>query len=470
MAHEKLNALIDSWQDEIFATLKRWIAIESLGTQRTAENAPFGDAVRSALDLFLADAAQMGFETLDVDGYCGHAQYGSGEKTLGILGHLDIVPPGEGWTQDPLGGEIVDGKCYGRGTIDDKGPLLGALFAMRAVKEAGIELADAVRVIAGCDEETGMTDMAYYKTKVAPPDYGFSPDAEYPLINIEKGGLNLVLSAPIESRAGEMQIVSMHAGERCNVVPGVAEAVVMCGDIEGLAAKLGEIEASHEGFLLHAEALPDGMAKIAATGVGAHASLPHLGVNAAGMLLVALGELSAPAAVCALAKKIGMEHDGYSLGIAIADELSGALTCNLGILRCDGRTLEITLDIRYPLAADEQTMCGQACMALSGDGIAVMRDGGHVPLHVPADHKVVKGLLEVYHEQTGLPAYAMAIGGGTYSRTMPSTVAFGINFPGDPDPCHMPDEFVYVDKFMLSIKVMAHAIAKLAGKQDAVPA
>ena len=463
MGREQLNGIIDSWQDEIFAKMKNWIAIESVGTARTADNAPFGDVVRRSLDLFLADAAEMGFETLDVDGYCGHAQLGKGQQTLGILGHLDIVPLGEGWTQNPLGGEIVDGKCYGRGTIDDKGPLLGALYAMRAVREAGIALKDGVRVIAGCDEETGMTDMAYYKTKVAPPDYGFSPDAEFPLINIEKGGLQMGLSAIVEAVAGELEILSMHAGERCNVVPGVAEALVSCRNVTELAQKLAQIEAAHEGFKLSAQGAGEGRVKVVATGVGAHASLPHLGINAAGMLLVALAELGAPSAIRTLAEKIGMEHDGASLGIAIEDELSGKLTCNLGILRCDGRTITGTLDIRYPLAADEQTMCGQACIALSKTGVSVARQGGHVPLHVPADHKVVKGLLEVYEQQTGLAGYAMAIGGGTYSRTMPSTVAFGICFPGDDDPCHMPDEFVHVDKFMLSVKIMAHAIAKLAG-------
>ena len=465
MTNKKLDQLIDSWQDEIFAKLKNWIAIESVGTAPTGDNKPFGDNVRKSLDLFLSDAKAMGFDARDFDGYCGHAELKNGARTMGILGHLDIVPLGDGWTQDPLGGEIKGGKCYGRGTMDDKGPLLAALYALKAVKDLGIELSDSVRIIAGCDEETGMTDMQHYKSKVVPPDYGFSPDAEYPLINIEKGGLNLLLSAPNASDANDLKVVSMYAGERCNVVPGIATAVVEYADAYELDRQLQQIAAANEGFNLKAEQMDGALCKITATGASAHASLPEQGKNAAGMLLRALKTLGANKSISAFADKLGMSYDGSGIGIAISDELSGALTCNLGILRSDAQKIQITLDIRYPLAADEQKMCGQVAMALSDAGISLLRQGGHTPLHVPAENELVKGLLEVFHEQTGLEAKPIAIGGGTYSRTMPSMVAFGICFPGDPDTCHIADEYVYVDKYMTAIKIMAHAIVRLAGKK-----
>ncbi|MDL2206318.1 Sapep family Mn(2+)-dependent dipeptidase, partial [Eubacteriales bacterium OttesenSCG-928-N13] len=337
---KKLDMLIDSWQQEIFDKLKTWIAIDSVSGERTAPNAPFGDGCRRALDLFLKDAAEMGFDTLDVDGYAGHAQFGQGEKTLGILAHLDIVPAGDGWTHDPFGGEIADGKCFGRGTIDDKGPLLGALYALKAVKQLGIPLKHGVRVIAGCDEETGMSDMRYYASKVQVPDYGFSPDAEFPLINIEKGGLNLNLHADHVDQSGAgIRVLSAEAGERINVVPGIATAVIECTDLAVLREKLTQICAAHEGFDLAAQMDGEGKATITATGVGAHASMPHLGVNAAGMLLIALKELGAADAFCALADALGMEGNGASLGIQCADELSGELTCNLGLLRFDGEDL-----------------------------------------------------------------------------------------------------------------------------------
>lgn len=465
MDHNRIDALIDGWQEEIFERMKAWIGVNSVGVPSDAPDAPFGEGVRKALDLFLADAASMGFETHDCDGYAGHAQFGEGEKTMGVLAHLDIVPAGEGWTQNPFGGEIVGGKCFGRGTMDDKGPLLGALYALRAVKEAGVKLRHGVRIIAGCDEETGMSDMRYYASKLPMPDYGFSPDAEYPLINIEKGGAHIALNAgllPSDSKG--IKVYALHAGERANVVPPLATAEVGCDDISALSDKLRAIEAAHAGFKLEAAKGNWGRAVITATGVGAHASLPHLGVNAAGMLLIALKELGAADKIAALADAIGMEGDGKSLGIAQADELSGALTCNLGLLRYDGEKLEALLDIRYPLCAAEDKLVWAAAAVLNPQGIDVKLAGGHPPLHVPADSEIVTGLMQVYRDMTGdADAKPLAIGGGTYSRMMPNTVAFGICFPGDDDPVHMPDEFVYVDKFMLSIKIMARAIVKLAG-------
>ena len=470
MSLEKVDALIASWHDEILTKLQSWLSINSVLAERSAENAPFGSALRSMLDLFLKDAAELGFAVDDVDGYAGAAQMGAGDQTMGILAHLDIVPAGDGWVHDPFGGEIEDGRMYGRGAQDDKGPALAALYAMRAVRDAGIPLKHAVRLIVGCDEETGMSDMRHYAAVRKVPDYGFSPDAEYPLINVEKGGLALRLSKVTGGEAGaDIPIYSLYAGVRQNVVPGLATAELGLENhsFDELSEKVSQIESAHERFGLALTDLGGGRAKLTATGVQCHAAMPELGLNAAGMLLIALSELGAGGksreAVACLANALGINYDGAGLMIKQSDEISGALTCNLGILRYDGVELWAQLDIRYPLCADETAMCGNAVMALSPSKIAVTRTGSHASLHVPADHPLVVGLLDVYHELTGLPAYAMAIGGGTYSKAMPNTVAFGTAFPGDPDCCHMPDEYMIIEKFMLSVRIMAHSIVRLAG-------
>ncbi|MGI6239826.1 MAG: Sapep family Mn(2+)-dependent dipeptidase, partial [Christensenellales bacterium] len=335
------------------------------------------------------------------------------------------------------------------------------------VRAAGIPLQDGVRLILGCDEETGMTDMAYYKSKFAPPDYGFSPDAEFPVINIEKGRLELQLTQRAAG-GGAYPIRSMHAGERVNVVPGVAEAEVALtgGDFANLDARVREASA-RLGHPIACEKIGDDGARITATGKSAHAAMAENGVNAAGLLLIALKEIGAGGglndAIGALADVIGLEYDGRSLGIQAEDEESGHLTCNLGVLRADGDGISAQLDIRYPICENEERLCGRAAMAISGTGLSLRRLGGHTPHHVPAEHKVVKGLIEVYSEVTGTPGYAFAIGGGTYSRCMPNTVAFGFNYPGDTDTCHMPDEYVDIEKLMMSVRIFARAIAKLAG-------
>lgn len=470
MNYETLDRLVDSYRDELIENIRKWIAIPSVQGEPAGENAPFGAEVRKMLDTALADGARFGFEVRDIDGYAGDITLGSGEQTMGMLAHLDVVPLGDGWKHDPLGGEIDDGRLYGRGTTDDKGPALCALYAMRAVKEAGIPLKHGVRLILGCDEETGMSDMRHYASKVKMPDYGFSPDAEFPVINIEKGGVNLRLSKVTGGEAGAaIPVYSLYAGERPNVVPAEASAVVGLNGLtlDALNDRLADIAARHDRFSLNAVAEGEGRAKIIATGVNGHAAMPWSGVNAAGMLLVALSELGAGGgsreAIAMLAEAVGMDYTGEALGIACRDELSGELTCSLGILRYDGNEISALLDIRYPLCANEETMLGQAAKRVAPAGMSVCCASSHTPLHVPAESRIVQGLLKVYHEVTGLDAYTIAIGGGTYSRMMPNTVAFGVCFPGDMDVCHIADEYIDLDKMMLGVKIFAHAIAELAG-------
>ena len=417
MNYEKLDALVESYRDELIENIRKWIAIPSVQGEPAGENAPFGAEVRRMLDTALADGRRFGFEVRDIDGYAGDISYGAGEQTMGMLAHLDVVPLGDGWTHDPLGGEIADGRIYGRGTTDDKGPALCALYAMRAVKEAGLPLKDGVRLILGCDEETGMSDMRHYASKMKMPDYGFSPDAEFPVINIEKGGVNMRLSKVTGGEDGAaIPVYSLYAGERPNVVPAEATAVVGLAHttLAELNEKLSAIEKAHDRFRLSAADAGEGRARITATGVNAHAAMPERGVNAAGMLLIALKELgaggagSAPA-IAMLADAVGMEYTGQSLGIACADELSGALTCNLGILRYDANELSALLDIRYPICGSEELMLGQAAKRVAPAGMSVCCASSHTPLHVPADSKIVKGLLKVYHEPTPSPSAAAPI-------------------------------------------------------------
>ena len=472
MNYENLDRIVDSYRDELIENIQRWVSVPSIQAPAAGANAPFGAEVRRMLDMALEDAKRFGFEVRDIDGYAGDVSYGEGPETMGMLAHLDVVPIGDGWTHDPLGRDVENGKIYGRGTTDDKGPALCALYAMRAVKEAGIPLKDGVRLILGCDEETGMSDMRYYASKMDMPDYGFSPDAEFPVINIEKGGMNVLLAKVTGGEAGaSIPVHSLYAGERPNVVPAEARAVIGMGAmrLQDLSRQLADIEKAHEGFRLSCDEIDGNRAEIVATGVNAHGAMPHLGVNAAGMLLIALKELGAGSAngsreaIAMLADVVGMETTGEKLGIACADELSGALTCNLGILRYDGNELSAHLDIRYPLCGSEETMLGSAVKTVGPAGMSVRLIGSHTPLHVPAEHKIVRGLLKVYHEVTGLEPYTIAIGGGTYSRMMPNTVAFGVCFPGDMDLCHVADEYIEIDKMMLGVRIFAHAIAELAG-------
>ncbi|MBQ8506575.1 MAG: M20/M25/M40 family metallo-hydrolase, partial [Clostridia bacterium] len=217
---------------------------------------------------------------------------------------------------------------------------------------------------------------------------------------------------------------------------------------------------------LTAKDLGDGRVEIVAEGVLSHAAWPETGVNAAGMLLLGLKEMGMGAnlqpAIDMAAACIGMEYDGKSLGIKCCDELSHDLTCNLGILRWDGEKFSITLDIRHPLCTNEEKIMAGIANAVVPFGVEAVCAGGHTPLHVPAEHKIVRGLLKVYNEVTGEDAKPIAIGGGTYSRMMPNTVAFGPVFPDEEDCCHVANESICIDSMMKAVKIYARVIAELA--------
>lgn len=465
--YAKIDARVLELKDELIRDIQKWVSIPSVSSASDGDK-PFGPVVAQMLDTALETARDYGFETRNIDYYAGDISLGSGEQTLGMLAHLDVVPAGEGWTHDPFGGEIADGKIFGRGTIDDKGPALCALYAMRAVRDAGVPLKDGVRLILGCDEEVGMSDMRYYASKLKMPDYGFSPDAEFPVINIEKGGVNVGLSYRGEGEdEAEIPVYELYAGERPNVVPAHAYAIVgtekvSCAEIEKkIAAHAAAVNQK-----LSVKDLGGNRAEISAEGVLSHGSLPELGVNAASVLLIALKAIGAGAgvrpALTMMTECIGMEPDGASLNIKREDEISHNLSCNLGILRWDGENFSATLDIRYPLCTNEVEILGNIACAVSKYGVHVRRIGGHTPHHVPADHKIVRGLMQVYNELTGDDAKPLAIGGGTYSRMMPNTVAFGVVFPGQEDCCHIADEYIDIERMMQATRIFAHAIAELA--------
>ena len=464
---DKIDARVAELKDELIRDIQKWVAVPSVQSD-ALEGKPFGEANARMLDLALETARSYGFETRNIDYYAGDVSLGSGEQTLGMLAHLDVVPAGEGWTHDPFGGEIADGKIFGRGTIDDKGPALCALYAMRAVRDAGVPLKDGVRLILGCDEETGMSDMRYYASKLKMPDYGFSPDASFPLINIEKGGLNVELKLHGAGEAGaEIPVYEVYAGERPNVVPAFARAVV--GTEKVSFAELNQKIAVHAAAVnqkLAARDLGNGRAEVTAEGVLSHGSLPELGVNAASVLLIALEAIGAGGCAKQMLKlmneTIGMEPDGKSLGIKCEDELSHNLSCNLGIVRWDGENLSATLDIRFPLCTSEEELMSKIASTVAPYGAEARKTSGHVPLHVPAEHKIVRGLLKVYNELTGENAKPLAIGGGTYSRMMPNTVAFGVVFPDQEDCGHVADEHICIDRMMEATRIYAHAIAELA--------
>lgn len=450
---------LDQYREPMTETLRQWIAIPSLKAD-PAPGAPFGAELARMLEAALKSCRDLGFETRNLDGYIGEAWMGEGddEDALAILAHVDVVPVGDGWTRAPFGGEIEGNLMYGRGTSDDKGPLAAALYAMLAVREAGIPLKRKVKLIIGCDEESGMEDIAHYKKVAALPRSGFSPDATYPVINIEKGGCHYRLTGPLSGEG--LQILSFSVGERFNVIPGSATALV-AGD-ESLLPKVDRISQSY-GWPVKAQMEGDAV-RITATGINGHAAYPFIARNAIGQMLITLRDLGAQGAIRELADKIGMQYLGEGLGIQVKDALSGELTCSMGIIRVENGQVSATLDIRTPLMVDVKRLAQVIQNHLEGVRVEELSAKG--PHYVPESSELVQGLLSAYHEVTGREKKAVAIGGGTYARNLQEGVAFGATFPEDPDVAHQADEYVNLDSLTQSLKIFAGAIIRLAGMED----
>ncbi len=460
MMDKKLYDLIDSYADAFAAHLTRWIAVPSVKDETgatVAPGAPFGAEVRKMYDMALADCEAEGFVTRGFEGYALDATLpGESDEAIAVLGHLDVVPAGDGWQTDPFTAVRVGDKIYGRGTSDDKGPSLCALYAMKAIKEAGVPLKKSIRMILGCDEESGWEDMAYYAEHVGLPDVGFSPDASFPLINTEKAMIHLSLTAPVAKEG--LQVKQMFTGERTNVIPGESKALLEGG--ADLAAKVAAY-AEKTGLPYTAEVTADGV-WVTAEGIPGHSAYPEGRRNAIGMMLLLFKELGMQGPFATLADKVGMESNGASLGCAYQDEVSGHLTCNMGILHLENDTIFCTLDMRVPATADLDKLTANAKEALPG--FTTVHESKKAAHHVPAESELVSNLLAAYAEETGLPAEPQFTGGGTYAKCLKQGVAFGASFPDDEDLAHQAGEYVYLSKMITATKIYANALVRLAGK------
>lgn len=223
-------------RDAYLNDLKDLIAIQSVrdDSKKTAD-APLGPGPANALQAFLKLAERDGFETTNLDNLAGFVEYGTGDETVAILAHVDVMPAGEGWDTDPFKLTIKDGNAFGRGTSDDKGPALACYYGLKILKEQGIKLNKKIRFILGTDEESGWTGMTHYFKTQPEPTMGFSPDAEFPLINGEKGNVSFTLTMAGEN-GGEFTLKSFTAGLRENMVPRDAHAVVETSDNESLVS------------------------------------------------------------------------------------------------------------------------------------------------------------------------------------------------------------------------------------------
>lgn len=463
-----MNNIIEGYKEDIVKSTCELVSIKSVETE-PEEWKPFGTGVNDALQYYLDLAQKMGFETKNVDGYAGHVEYGDGEDIIGVLVHLDVVPEGDGWTHPPYGGEIHDNRIYGRGTIDNKGPAIASLYGLKAIKDMGIKLNKKIRIIAGLDEESGWECMKHYFESEEKPVCGFSPDAEFPIINSEMGILIFKMRMPFkESGKSGVAVKSIEGGNRPNMVPDYCEAVLEVVDVSA-AAEIVRVLASfteETGYDINMEKEGNKII-LKSLGVSAHGSTPEKGKNAITQLIMFLnvldlGEGDVAQYIGTLVRKIGTELDGKSLGIDFEDKVSGKLVFNLGQIKVNDTEGEVVINIRYPISYTADRIVSKLDKALDDTGVEVIDVSDNSPLYVDEDNFLIQKLMKVYEEEMGQEARLLSIGGGTYARAIDNAVAFGPLFPGQPELAHQKDEYIDIDHLIKITKIYQKAMCELA--------
>ncbi|KIL47292.1 diguanylate cyclase [Jeotgalibacillus alimentarius] len=469
-----------SWTDEaekrkdgIIRELRQLIAIPSVLDESAAdEHAPFGKEVKEALDYLLNAGESAGFISKNVGNIAGHLEMGQGDELLGILCHVDVVPAGKGWSHPPFEGVVEDGKLFGRGAIDDKGPTIAAYFAMKIIKELNLKMNKRVRMIIGTDEESDWRCVDRYFQEEEMPSIGFAPDADFPVIHAEKGIMDAdfhLTDYEPDVHAPKIEMHTFHSGERYNMVPDYAKAELT------VHAEQTYLLQEYEEFLKEHELSGDfyvksGLLTMELNGQSAHAMEPDDGINAGIMLLRFLCRFGLDARSKAFAgfanKYLYNGSRGVALGIAGQDDISGDLTLNTGLIRYTEDQAYFGLNIRYPVTYDMDQKRDWLTDEMKNHHIRVDVKDDSKPHHVNGDDPFIQTLLKVYENQTGEKGELLAIGGGTYARSLEKGVAFGALFPGKEDVAHQKDEYIDVEDLLKATAIYAEAIYELACEKE----
>ncbi len=429
-----IKKYLEEHKQEMIDFLAELVAVPSVQGE-AEEGAPFGKEPKRALEIMLEKCRESGFNVENVENYVGTADVNDLSPELGILAHLDVVPVGSGWSSPPFNltyDEKTD-KLVGRGTCDDKGPAVAALYAAKAVKELGIPLKKGVRLLFGTNEENGSADLAYYRQKRQLPPNVFTPDGEYPVINAEKGMLRVYFSTVAPEN------VEISAGTVINVVPASCKYQLPKSENADTEAVFGSVEGS-----------------------SAHASTPEKGENAItkflrstdhGLpMLKSLSELFPHG-----------ELNGKSCGLGFSDDISGDMTCVLSMLNTENGRLCGGIDIRFPLDRSKNEISEIICGKLREAGFDIDSCEGVDPHCTDENSPFVQALLRAYEGITGDKGRCIAIGGGTYVHEIEGGVAFGAEFPGEDGRMHSPDEFITSENLIKNAEIMAAAIIEICG-------
>lgn len=433
------------YKDRIIDSLQKLIAIPSVkydglpeDQYQESEGAPFGKNIEKALEYTLSLCEELGFRTKNCNGYVGYAEIGEGDELFAILTHLDVVPEGHDWTYPPFGGEIHDGKLYGRGAIDDKCSAITSIYAVKALMDKGVRWNKRVRLIFGVDEEKTWKDMEYYVANEEQPTLGFTPDASFPAVYCEKEILHFDIAKHLNGTGTPW---TLSGGTANNAVPD--SCILECGSV-----------------------------KMETEGTAAHGSRPWEGKNAVTEMMNQLqSKMDAGEKLCTpeledcvrfYQKFFGETLDGSLLGIDFRDEISGGTTFNVGKVRASEKEIRFSIDIRMPLSTSTEELESIMTEKIKDYGYQIENDKKFDSVYFEKDSVLLSTLVGIYRKFTGDTTEPILMGGGTFARAIKNIVAFGPRFPGREETEHRRNEYIFVDDLMLCSEIYAEAVRQLA--------
>ena len=461
------SEIIEKNKEEMFQTLARFIRIRSV--QEPAKGVfPFGEGVQEALDFMLREAKKEGFQVKDFDHYGAHIEWGSGDQILGIPCHLDVVSEGDAWEHDPYGADMSEGRIYGRGASDNKGPLIAVFYAMKALKEAGFNPNKRIRLILGLDEESDWVGMKYYLERAEAPDLGFSPDGDFPLVRGEKGALVFEIAkkfAKVPGGTKGITLRSISGGRAANIVPDTARLLMMADSYENIKEKVSAYRKA-TGYNLNYRTKGKSF-EVVAEGLSAHGATPEAGLNAISIIMGFAENIpftceDAEDAVHFYNNHIGFCTDGSGIGCGFSDDESGKLVLNVGVVEMTPEAMRLTVNVRYPLSISEEQVYQAIMPALNKYNMGLVMRTSKPRLWFGKEDPLVKTFMDCYRRHTGdMQTEPSIMNGASYARAFKNCMAFGMLFPGEEDTMHQHDEYLTLNSMVQGAKIYADIIAEL---------
>ena len=461
--------------DESFGRMKRdlreLISVPSVTDDRIQ--------TERALDTLLKQGTRLGLRTEKIlGGRMGIIETGDGPETIGILTHVDVVPPGPAalWSFGPYDGTEDGGWLYGRGSVDAKGPTIASLYAMAAAA-ACAPPRKRMRMIVGTQEEGVWEDMEAYCRSYPLPDYGFTPDGEFPVTNREKGYADVRILFPLtggkeEDERGSL-VLSLHGGESVNTIPEACQAVLLDPN-GGISARIEAARAEEQA----APGVWVGSAKdrdrviLSVTGKATHSSNPENGSNAVSAMAALLAAvLPAEDSSFPLCRFMALNFHGDTSGKALGlsglpappeDEDFGQTAVSPTLLRTTNGGFELVVNLRTAYGTTRALIHERFSSCAERYGFSFGIFNYQDPLLVDRTRPFMGILNESYSEISGFPGGFILANGTSYAKAMPGIVCWGPLFPGEEDRCHEADERIRLDNFKLAGMIYGDALYRIA--------